>query len=183
MSGSYINYAAALQRTEGTNSMSGEMKNLTKDVQERVRNLAYLMWESAGRQQNMALQYWLNAEREIFSSMQAATDAMIPGRTQRRKAAEEPSRPSPVDTLEAPEQDNAARQDEQPAAPPSGNKLALAESKAAESKVAESKARQPVRAAKKAPTEKKALTEAAAEAPTGKPAPRKTGGRRKTTNK
>jgi hypothetical protein len=176
MSGSYINYAAALQRTEGTNSMSGEMKNLTKDVQERVRNLAYLMWESAGRQQNMALQYWLNAEREIFSSMQAATDAMIPGRTQRRKAAEEPSRPSPVDTLEAPEQDNAARQDEQPAAPPSGNKLALAESKAAESK-----ARQPTSVAKKAQPDKKAPGEAAAEAATSKPATRRSSGRRKTT--
>jgi hypothetical protein len=176
MSGSYINYAAALQRTEGTNSMSGEMKNLTKDVQERVRNLAYLMWESAGRQQNMALQYWLNAEREIFSSMQAATDAMIPGRTQRRKAAEEPSRPSPVNTLEAPEQDNAARQDKQPAAPPSGNKLALAESKAAESK-----ARQPTSVAKKAQPDKKAPGEAAAEAATSKPATRRSSGRRKTT--
>jgi hypothetical protein len=176
MSGSYINYAAALQRTEGTNSMSGEMKNLTKDVQERVRNLAYLMWESAGRQQNMALQYWLNAEREIFSSMQAATDAMIPGRTQRRKAAEEPSRPSPVNTLEAPEQDKAARQDKQPAAPPSGNKLALAESK-----TAESKARQPTSVAKKAQPDKKAPGEAAAEAATSKPATRRSSGRRKTT--
>lgn len=140
--------------------MSADMKNLTRDVQERIRDLAYLMWESAGRQQDMALQYWLNAESEIVSSMQAATDVMMP---ERHKAAQKPAQPSPVNVLEAPQ--GNPRQDQEAAAQTSSDQPALAAPKA----------RLPVDAVKKA------RTEAAAEAPTDKPATRRTGGRKKTT--
>jgi hypothetical protein len=51
---------------------------LMKDIQDRVREVAYLMWESAGRQHGMAMEYWLAAERDVVSTMQAATERMMP---------------------------------------------------------------------------------------------------------
>jgi hypothetical protein len=59
--------------------MSTEIRNLAKDIQDRVRELAYLMWDSAGRQHGMAMEYWLAAEREVLSTMQAAAERMMPG--------------------------------------------------------------------------------------------------------
>jgi Protein of unknown function (DUF2934) len=151
--------------------MSADVKNLTKDVQDRIRDLAYLMWESAGKQQNMALQYWLNAEREILTSMQAATEVMLAAGGQRRKAAQTPAQPAapspvnahvdpPVDPLEAPQAQAAATQ----ASPQTS----------AESKP---KSRQSTGTGDKAPAE----AAASSETPARKPATPKAGGRRKTT--
>lgn len=144
--------------------MSADMKNLTKNVQDRIRDLAYLMWESAGRQQNVALQYWLNAEREISSSIQAATDVMISAPTQRQEAVQKPAEPSPVDEIEA--RQDKARPGKEGATQAAGKKLALAESAAS----------QPIETAGKAQAKA-----AATEAPGEKPAIRRAGGRKKPT--
>ncbi len=40
---------------------------------ERVRELAYAMWESAGRQQGMALDFWLSAQKHVFAMAKAST--------------------------------------------------------------------------------------------------------------
>ncbi|MGZ9032805.1 MAG: DUF2934 domain-containing protein [Rhodospirillales bacterium] len=55
---------------------------LVKDIQDRVREVAYLMWESAGRQHGMAMEYWLSAEREVITTMQSAAERMMPGQAQ-----------------------------------------------------------------------------------------------------
>ena len=144
--------------------MSADMKNLTKNVQDRIRDLAYLMWESAGRQQNMALQYWLNAERETFSSIQAATDVMMSAPTHRQEATQTMAEPPPVDEIEA--RQDKARPGKEAATQAAGRKLALAESAA----------RQPLETAGK--DEANAV---APEAPGGKPATRRTSGRKKLT--
>jgi hypothetical protein len=148
---------------KGASSMSADVKNLTKDVQDRIRDLAYLMWESAGKQQNMALQYWLNAEQEILTSMQAATEIMLSAGGQRRKAEQNPAQPatpSPVNLLEAGQAQAAATQ-ASPETP-------------AESKP---KSRQSTGTGDKAPAE----AAASSETPARKPATPKAGGRRKTT--
>ncbi|MBK8175177.1 MAG: DUF2934 domain-containing protein [Rhodospirillales bacterium] len=68
--------------------MSTMLHEMTEDVQTRVRELAYLMWESAGRQQGMAMQYWLLAESEVLSAMKQAAITMMPGsRSEAIKAA------------------------------------------------------------------------------------------------
>lgn len=36
-------------------------------IQERIRDLAYFMWEAGGRQHGRALEYWLEAERVFLS--------------------------------------------------------------------------------------------------------------------
>jgi hypothetical protein len=59
-------------------SVNTDILALVKDIQDRVREVAYLMWESAGRQHGMALEYWLSAEREVITTMQAASDRMMP---------------------------------------------------------------------------------------------------------
>lgn len=58
--------------------MNTDIMALVKDIQDRVRELAYLMWESAGRQHGMAMEYWLAAEREVITTMQSATERMMP---------------------------------------------------------------------------------------------------------
>jgi hypothetical protein len=60
--------------------MSNDLHQMTQDLQTRIRELAYLMWESAGRQQGMAMEYWLKAESEVMSAVQAAA-RMLPGGT------------------------------------------------------------------------------------------------------
>jgi hypothetical protein len=69
--------------------MSNELHQMTQDLQTRIRELAYLMWESAGRQQGMAVEYWLKAESEVLSTLQAAA-RMLPGTTAAKTAKTEP---------------------------------------------------------------------------------------------
>jgi Protein of unknown function (DUF2934) len=74
--------------------MSNELHQMTQDLQTRIRELAYLMWESAGRQQGMAIEYWLKAESEVLSALQAAA-RMLPGGTTAKSTKTEPEpRPS-----------------------------------------------------------------------------------------
>jgi hypothetical protein len=58
--------------------MSNKLQEMTQDIQARISELAYLMWESAGRQQGMAMEYWLKAEKEVMSTFQAAASHMMP---------------------------------------------------------------------------------------------------------
>ena len=68
--------------------MKDDIKKMTQDVQDRIRELAYMMWEAAGRQQGMASEYWLAAEREVLKTMQRAAEAIMPSSG---KAASKPA--------------------------------------------------------------------------------------------
>jgi hypothetical protein len=72
--------------------MSNELHEMTQDLQTRIRELAYLMWESAGRQQGMAMEYWLKAQSEVLSTLQAAAASMLPG-TRSAKTAKTEAKP------------------------------------------------------------------------------------------
>lgn len=43
----------------------------------RIRELAYLLWESSGRQYGHALEYWLAAEREVLRSVEQAESRLL----------------------------------------------------------------------------------------------------------
>ncbi len=49
----------------------------TGDIDQRIRELAYLMWESAGRQVGNALEYWLQAEREVHAAVEATAERLL----------------------------------------------------------------------------------------------------------
>jgi hypothetical protein len=59
--------------SNGDDVVSSDVAEMAEGVQQRIRDLAYLMWESAGRQHGLAIQYWLAAEKEVVGVMQAAT--------------------------------------------------------------------------------------------------------------
>ena len=66
--------------------MSKEIQNMTQEIQDRISELAYLMWESAGRQQGMAMNYWLAAEKDILATMRTAAETVIPAEEKAPKA-------------------------------------------------------------------------------------------------
>lgn len=72
------------------------LHELSEELRNRIRELAYLMWESAGRQQGMALEYWVAAEREILATAKAAT-GMITGQVGAAPKGEEQP-PAPAET-------------------------------------------------------------------------------------
>lgn len=78
--------------TPGVQPVNTDILALVKDIQDRVREVAYLMWESAGRQHGMALEYWLAAEREVISTMQSAAERMMPA--QQAPAPDEAAKPA-----------------------------------------------------------------------------------------
>ena len=57
--------------------MSKTLQEMTLDFQTRIQDLAYFMWEQAGRQQGMAVQYWLEAEKQALAAMHAATSHVM----------------------------------------------------------------------------------------------------------
>ena len=67
---------------------------MTEEIQDRIREAAYLMWESAGRQHGMATEYWLKAESDMLSTVQAATAKMISSLSPVRD--QQPSAPPPA---------------------------------------------------------------------------------------
>lgn len=58
--------------------MANSLHQLTQDIQTRIRELAYVMWDSAGRHHGMAMEYWLAAEQEVLSTLQSAALAVLP---------------------------------------------------------------------------------------------------------
>lgn len=71
--------------------MSNTILEMTEELQQRIRDLAYMMWESAGRQNGAAVEYWLAAEREVMATIQAATERMMPASKPAGKAAAKPA--------------------------------------------------------------------------------------------
>ncbi len=67
--------------------MSNTILEMTDELQKRIRDLAYMMWELAGRQNGAAVEYWLAAEREVAATLQAATERMMPASKPAEKAA------------------------------------------------------------------------------------------------
>ena len=59
--------------------MGEDDKNYSQEIQDRIRELAHSMWEWAGRQQDMALHYWVAAEKEVLATLRAAADKLMPG--------------------------------------------------------------------------------------------------------
>lgn len=140
--------------------MGKSFQEIAENIQERVRQVAYLMWESAGRQHGMALEYWLAAESDVLKTMQAAAESLMP-----REAKENPK---PVTAVApAPAEPPAAPVAEPPAAP-AAEPVAAAPALAAQVEAAQSEATKPA-----------AAKPAAKKADTAKPAPRKPGGRAK----
>ncbi len=43
--------------------MGEDNKNYSQEIQDRIRELAHSMWEWAGRQQDMALHYWVTRRK------------------------------------------------------------------------------------------------------------------------
>jgi hypothetical protein len=73
--------------------MTNRFSELTQDIQDRIREIAYLMWESAGRQHGMAMEYWLSAEQEVLSTLQAAAHRMLPEAEAKSSTAEKSAPP------------------------------------------------------------------------------------------
>lgn len=69
--------------------MSDSITKMAQDVQNQIRDLAYMMWEAAGQQQGLAMQYWLAAEKQVLATMQAASTKLAP----KRQAADAPAEP------------------------------------------------------------------------------------------
>lgn len=68
--------------------MNNSITKMTQDVQDRIRDVAYLMWEAAGHQQELAMQYWLAAEKEVMAAMTAAATKLTPTQEAADAAAE-----------------------------------------------------------------------------------------------
>jgi hypothetical protein len=75
--------------------MTNLFRELTQEMQTRTCELACLMWETAGRQQGMVLEYWIKVENEVFSTLQATAARMMPSTNAPNKENGE-SKPSPV---------------------------------------------------------------------------------------
>jgi hypothetical protein len=56
---------------------------------ERIRDLAHCMWDSAGRQYGLALDFWLSAERHVLTMMRASSGAATPSTRDARAMAQE----------------------------------------------------------------------------------------------
>jgi predicted flap endonuclease-1-like 5' DNA nuclease len=119
--------------------MSNDIRKTAQELQERIREAAYMMWESAGRQQGMAVEYWLSAEREVMHAMQRATERMMAstrgGGADAQAAEREPARqveqqssprelrpqpeaqpePQPEEAAQQPAQDEPGRAPDKPA--------------------------------------------------------------------
>ncbi|MFZ1413336.1 MAG: DUF2934 domain-containing protein [Defluviicoccus sp.] len=68
--------------------MGEDDKTYSQEIQDRIRELAHAMWESAGRLQGLATEYWLAAEKEVLATMRAAAERLTPG--EKPEKAEEP---------------------------------------------------------------------------------------------
>jgi Protein of unknown function (DUF2934) len=139
--------------------MSSSIKEMSNDIQKRVREVAYLMWEAAGRQQGMAMEYWLSAERDVMSTMQRAADRLMPKDVKGGAAAKSPKPDVKAETKPA----TPAKAEPKPAAPPAAHAAPAAKPAAAKA---------PAKA-EAAPVAKKAEPKAASAA---QPAPRKPAG-------
>lgn len=84
--------------------MGQSFQEIAENIQERIKQVAYMMWESAGRQQGMAMEYWLAAETEVLKTMQAAAESLMPREAKREQpvAAVPAGKEPPAASLAAP---------------------------------------------------------------------------------
>jgi hypothetical protein len=59
--------------------MSEDDKKNEREIEDRIREAAYLMWEQAGRVSDMAQEYWVAAEKEVLAAWRTATKKVLPG--------------------------------------------------------------------------------------------------------
>lgn len=79
---------------------AAELKTLSPaDYLERIRVLAFYYWEAAGRGYGEAMDYWLQAERDMLNAMAAATERGTPLGT---AAVITPAAGVPADTTASP---------------------------------------------------------------------------------
>jgi hypothetical protein len=60
---------------------------MTIDLESRIRERAYALWEQAGRPQGEALAHWFSAEREFAASTPIALPPAKPAAKRRAPAA------------------------------------------------------------------------------------------------
>jgi len=113
-----------------------------RDFHERVNRMAYLMWEAAGRQQGLAMEYWLAAERQVLAMMQTAMDTamdrmMAPCRAAQPQRSTESRAAAPELVAEEKAEEKVA---EAPAAEAQVDEAQVAEAQVAEAQVAEAPA-------------------------------------------
>lgn len=91
--------------------VNDEIKKMSQEFQNRISEMAYLMWETAGRQQGMAMEYWLAAEKEVLSSAQRAAERMMPNAKKAPAKTAKPKAPArkPRAAKAAPAKTAAAR--------------------------------------------------------------------------
>jgi hypothetical protein len=71
--------ATALPAPRSSNPWTAELNSLSPSAYlERIRSMAYLYWEAAGRRYGQALDYWLRAERDMLSMMAAVAEQKSP---------------------------------------------------------------------------------------------------------
>lgn len=144
--------------------MGKTFQEIAENIQERIRQVAYMMWESAGRQHGMAMEYWLAAETDVLKTMQAAAERLMP--------SEAKEKPKPATPVAQPLAEPVA------AAPALTAKPETAKPETAKPQVAKPEAAKPQVAAPQAAKPQAAKPEAAKPQAT-KPAPRKTSSRAK----
>jgi len=138
--------------------MSQDVKKMMQDMQDRIREVAYLMWESAGRQHGMATEYWHAAEREVREALEAASERMKPSAAPKQEV-KKPVAPEPAATKPA------APAPAKPAPKPAPKPTAPAAEAPARAKPAPKPAPKPA-----APAAKAAAKPAPAPKPAAKPA-------------
>ena len=81
--------------------MSEDDKKHGQEIESRIREVAYLIRESAGRLSDMAQEYWVAAEKEVLATWRRATEQILPGeKTEEPKA--ETSKPAPPEAPGSP---------------------------------------------------------------------------------
>jgi hypothetical protein len=138
----------------GAYQMSNKIQNMTQEIQDRISELAYLMWESAGRQQGMAMNYWLTAEKDILNTMQVAAETVMPAEQKAPKASKAaPAKPAKPQAAPAPAKAKAEAAPAKPAKPEAVPVPAAATAKPAAAKPAGKPTTKP--AARRTTTRKK----------------------------
>lgn len=82
--------------------MGKSFQEIAENIQDRIRQVAYLMWESAGRQHGMAMEYWLAAESDVLKTMQAAAERLLPSEAKAKPEAEPPVAQPPAPPIVQP---------------------------------------------------------------------------------
>lgn len=72
------------------------MSESDERVQDRIREVAYFMWERAGRLPGMAQEYWVAAEKEVLAALRGVADRLGPG--ERPKKSREQKVESPQES-------------------------------------------------------------------------------------